>query len=123
MSPDGEPVACERKGMIAGKDVEEGVLEAERQKQGDLRRQIKLLQAQLADVPDDDAPLRSPKRKQSESTLLAPATPSPKKKRRTDSHGCKPPAAGGPSRSQGQSVPGPTKPGAQLETTKLSHPT
>ncbi|KIJ13689.1 hypothetical protein PAXINDRAFT_50134, partial [Paxillus involutus ATCC 200175] len=54
-------------------------LEAERQKQIDLRTQIKKLQAQLTDLPNDAPLLQSPKRKQSESTLLAPATPSPSK--------------------------------------------
>ncbi|KIK95195.1 hypothetical protein PAXRUDRAFT_827256 [Paxillus rubicundulus Ve08.2h10] len=78
-------------------------LEAERQKQIDLRRQIKKLQAQLTDLPDNAPLLQSPKRKQSASTLLAPGTPSPKKKRRVEQAGGqerKPSAVGGPPRSE-----------------------
>lgn len=52
-------------------------VEAERQKQVELRKKIKQLQAQLTDIPDDDPRLQSPKRKKQDATLLAPATPSP----------------------------------------------
>ena len=52
-------------------------LEAERQKQLELRKKIKRLQSQLTDIPDDDPRLQSPKRKKPDATLLAPATPSP----------------------------------------------
>lgn len=52
-------------------------LQEERQKQLRLRKQIERLQAQLADIPDDDPRLQSPKRKKPDATLLAPATPSP----------------------------------------------
>ncbi|KAF8126403.1 hypothetical protein EV363DRAFT_1585999 [Boletus edulis] len=51
--------------------------QAERQKQLELRKQIKVLQARLTDIPDDDPRLQSPKRRKPEATLLAPATPSP----------------------------------------------
>ncbi|KAF8554285.1 hypothetical protein OG21DRAFT_1113439 [Imleria badia] len=77
-------------------------LEAERQKQVELRKKIKQLQAQLTDVPDDDPRLQSPKRKKQDATLLAPATPSPRKKRRIDhtaSQGRKPHAVGSSSTS------------------------
>jgi hypothetical protein len=52
-------------------------LEAERQKQLELRKQIQSLKSQLTDIPDDDPRLQSPKRKKTDATLLAPATPSP----------------------------------------------
>ncbi|KAF9221828.1 hypothetical protein BS17DRAFT_710455 [Gyrodon lividus] len=78
--------------------------ETERRKQIELRRHIKLLQAQLTDLPDSDPLLRSPKRKKPEFTLLAPATPSPKKKKRrieqTDGQGRKPSTVAGPSRTE-----------------------
>jgi hypothetical protein len=50
----------------------------EQRKQAEIRKQIAVLQAQLADIPNiaTPAPL-SPKRKQGEETCLAPATPSP----------------------------------------------
>ncbi|KAH7882687.1 hypothetical protein F5I97DRAFT_1931298 [Phlebopus sp. FC_14] len=68
--------------------------EEERQKQLEIRRQIKLLQSQLTDLPDDEQLCQSPKRKQPGATLLAPATPSPRKKRRVEqvAHGRKGPA-------------------------------
>ncbi|KAF8439801.1 hypothetical protein L210DRAFT_3540371 [Boletus edulis BED1] len=71
--------------------------QAERQKQLELRKQIKVLQARLTDIPDDDPRLQSPKRRKPEATLLAPATPSPRKKRRIEqavSQGRKPHAVG-----------------------------
>lgn len=55
-------------------------LEVERRKQAEIRKQIALLEAQLVDIPGQDIntyPPASPKRKQSEEALLAPATPSP----------------------------------------------
>lgn len=54
----------------------------EQRRQAEIRQQIALLQAQLADPSDSIAipqPPRSPKRKAPESTTLAPATPSPSK--------------------------------------------
>ncbi|KAG2150994.1 uncharacterized protein EDB93DRAFT_1140546 [Suillus bovinus] len=59
--------------------------EQEIHKQLEIRAEIKRLQAQLTPFPDfaNDA-IGSPKRKQSSQTLLAPATPSPKKRRRVD---------------------------------------
>ncbi|KAI9463471.1 hypothetical protein HD554DRAFT_1315864 [Boletus coccyginus] len=59
-------------------------LQEGRQKQLQLRKQIERLQAQLTDIPDDDPRLQSPKRKKPDATLLAPATPSPRKKRRIE---------------------------------------
>ncbi|KAG6334548.1 hypothetical protein ID866_4545 [Astraeus odoratus] len=59
--------------------------EAERQRQVEIRRKIKALQAQLTELPeDDDNIMQSPKRKQAEATLLAPSTPSPRKKIRME---------------------------------------
>ncbi|KAI6037943.1 hypothetical protein EDC04DRAFT_2570506 [Pisolithus marmoratus] len=55
--------------------------EAERQRQLEIRKQIKSLQAQLADLPGDNV-LLSPERKRTGSVLIAPSTPSPRKKRR-----------------------------------------
>ncbi|KIJ64274.1 hypothetical protein HYDPIDRAFT_154647 [Hydnomerulius pinastri MD-312] len=80
-------------------------MEEERQRQLEIRSKIKLLQSQLTgDLPPEDAiPLpQSPKRKASEPTLLAPATPSPKKKRRIEQagQGRKAPAAGNTSRTE-----------------------
>ncbi|KAF9450739.1 hypothetical protein P691DRAFT_664712 [Macrolepiota fuliginosa MF-IS2] len=57
-------------------------------KQEELKAQIIALQAQLAAIPDDQNCLvkaaNSPKRKKPEPAILAPATPSPKKKRRIE---------------------------------------
>ncbi|KAF5353526.1 hypothetical protein D9756_007998 [Leucocoprinus leucothites] len=58
-------------------------------KQEEIRAQIAALQAQLTDLPDDTTfvvkdPNNSPKRKKPEPTTLAPATPSPKKRRRIE---------------------------------------
>ncbi|KAG2144018.1 hypothetical protein BD769DRAFT_1421099 [Suillus cothurnatus] len=62
--------------------------EEELQKQLEIRREIRRLQAQLTSLPDSaDDVIRSPKRKHPSETLLAPATPSPKKKRRVDPAG------------------------------------
>ncbi|KAG1829327.1 hypothetical protein EV424DRAFT_1316891 [Suillus variegatus] len=62
--------------------------EQEIQKQLEIRREIERLQAQLTPFPDSaNDVIGSPKRKQSSETLLAPATPSPKKKRRVDHAG------------------------------------
>ncbi|GLB44212.1 putative primase zinc finger [Lyophyllum shimeji] len=61
--------------------------EEERKRQGDIRRKIAELQAQLKDVPPDDlatasvSPPASPKRKRPDYSTLVPATPSPKKRR------------------------------------------
>ncbi|KAI6126388.1 hypothetical protein EDD16DRAFT_1554654 [Pisolithus croceorrhizus] len=55
--------------------------ETERQRQLEIRRQIKALQAQLTDLPGGNV-LVSPERKRTGSVLLAPSTPSPRKKRR-----------------------------------------
>ncbi|KAF9649564.1 hypothetical protein BDM02DRAFT_3268637 [Thelephora ganbajun] len=58
----------------------------EQHRQAEIRQQIALLQAQLADPSDSvtiPQPPRSPKRKVPESMTLAPSTPSPKKKRKT----------------------------------------
>ncbi|EGO02999.1 hypothetical protein SERLA73DRAFT_103056 [Serpula lacrymans var. lacrymans S7.3] len=56
--------------------------EQERQRQLELRRQIQNLKAQLKDFSKERTPPpASPKRKAPDSTLLAPATPSPKKRR------------------------------------------
>ncbi|KAL4077770.1 hypothetical protein J3A83DRAFT_4356667 [Scleroderma citrinum] len=63
--------------------------DAERQRQVELRRRIQALQAQLTSLPGEDGHLQSPKRKQTDTTLLAPSTPSPRKKRRVE----KPPHA------------------------------
>ncbi|KAG7093878.1 hypothetical protein E1B28_007517 [Marasmius oreades] len=58
--------------------------EEERRDQADIRKQITVLQAQLKDLPEDQpSPCRSPKRKKKEPVLLAPATPSPRKRRKT----------------------------------------
>ncbi|KAF7297262.1 zf-primase domain-containing protein [Mycena indigotica] len=55
----------------------------ERQKKADLKRQIALLQAQMGDLPDSD-PEESPSpKRQKLNNVLAPATPSPKKKTRS----------------------------------------
>ncbi|KAI0363154.1 hypothetical protein BV20DRAFT_1126452 [Pilatotrama ljubarskyi] len=59
----------------------------EQEKQAEIRRQIALLQAQLETASSGSAetlPPLSPKRKRSDSHLLAPATPSPKKKKPAD---------------------------------------
>lgn len=64
-----------------------GRLEEERRKQEELKKQIAFLQAQLVELPDDAPAAKaptSPKRKNPEPILLAPATPSPKKKRKLD---------------------------------------
>ncbi|KAJ3574864.1 hypothetical protein NP233_g1488 [Leucocoprinus birnbaumii] len=59
-------------------------------KQEEIKAQIAALQAQLTALPDDrtvvltDPTNNSPKRKKPEPTTLAPATPSPKKKRRVE---------------------------------------
>ncbi|KDR78277.1 hypothetical protein GALMADRAFT_245372 [Galerina marginata CBS 339.88] len=59
---------------------------AKRQSQEEIKRQIALLQACL-DPEEIAAPRsKSPKRKAPEPVTLAPATPSPKKKRKLDSH-------------------------------------
>ncbi|KAI6115004.1 hypothetical protein EV401DRAFT_2058355 [Pisolithus croceorrhizus] len=55
--------------------------ETERQRQLEIRRQIKALQTQLTDLPGGNV-LLSPERKRTGSVLLAPSTPSPRKKRR-----------------------------------------
>ncbi|KAH7911259.1 hypothetical protein BJ138DRAFT_1063452 [Hygrophoropsis aurantiaca] len=57
--------------------------EEEKRKQIEIRRKIKLLQAQLTEAPEDVPLLESPKRKRAEPILLAPSTPSPKKMRKT----------------------------------------
>ncbi|KAG9310850.1 hypothetical protein JVU11DRAFT_8705 [Chiua virens] len=59
-------------------------LHAHRQRQCQIRDKIRKLQEQLVDVPADhsDTIPQSPKRKHRDATLLAPATPSPRKKRR-----------------------------------------
>lgn len=62
--------------------------EAERQRRLEIRRQIKALQAELTDLPSDSV-LLSPERKRTGSVLLAPSTPSPRKKRRLG-HGSDP---------------------------------
>jgi len=57
-------------------------LEEERRKQEELKKKIAFLQAQLVELPDDVPPAKaptSPKRKNPEPILLAPATPSPSK--------------------------------------------
>ncbi|KAK7056189.1 hypothetical protein VNI00_002741 [Paramarasmius palmivorus] len=60
--------------------------ERDKQEQAEIRRQIAQLQARLKDDPEEqDTTHGSPKRKHRESTLLAPATPSPKKKK-AESH-------------------------------------
>jgi len=51
--------------------------EEETQRQLEIRRQIKRLQAQLNPLPDGNDVIGSPRRKQPAETLLAPATPSP----------------------------------------------
>ncbi|OBZ78039.1 hypothetical protein A0H81_01842 [Grifola frondosa] len=58
--------------------------ESAQRKHAEIRRQIALLQAQLVEgdiISEKPALLTSPKRKKSSSTLLAPATPSPKKRK------------------------------------------
>ncbi|CDO73927.1 hypothetical protein BN946_scf185016.g84 [Trametes cinnabarina] len=55
----------------------------EQEKQEEIRRQIALLQAQLDTGPATAVPPASPNRKRSNSHLLAPATPSPKKKKKS----------------------------------------
>ncbi|KAF9268986.1 hypothetical protein L218DRAFT_412793 [Marasmius fiardii PR-910] len=58
--------------------------EEERRNQINIRKQIVALQAQLKDLPDDEHAYRqSPKRKK-DPVLLAPATPSPRKRRKTE---------------------------------------
>ncbi|KAJ7634773.1 hypothetical protein FB45DRAFT_909809 [Roridomyces roridus] len=60
---------------------------AEKEKKADLKRQIALLQAQVGDMPDSDPESEpSPKRPKLNHQVLAPATPSPKKKRPEKSH-------------------------------------
>ncbi|KII90124.1 hypothetical protein PLICRDRAFT_159473 [Plicaturopsis crispa FD-325 SS-3] len=56
---------------------------AEQKRQADLRRQIAQLQAELGDQPEPSIPPppTSPKRSERQSTLLVPATPSPKKRK------------------------------------------
>ncbi|KAL0579267.1 hypothetical protein V5O48_002721 [Marasmius crinis-equi] len=59
--------------------------EEEKQRQVDIRKQISLLQSQLTDLPEEqESILSSPKRKQRDATLLVPATPSPRKRRKTE---------------------------------------
>ncbi|KAI5990380.1 hypothetical protein EDD15DRAFT_2170260 [Pisolithus albus] len=75
--------------------------EAERQRQLEIRKQIKALQAQLTDCPCDNVP-SSPDRKRTGSVLLAPSTPSPRKKRRlgNSNQGRKLPTTGSTSHSR-----------------------
>ncbi|OCH85041.1 hypothetical protein OBBRIDRAFT_343267 [Obba rivulosa] len=58
--------------------------ELERREQAEIRKQIALLQSQLVDLPGDTphnpAP-GTPKRKKRQASVLAPATPSPKKRK------------------------------------------
>ncbi|KAI0929551.1 hypothetical protein AcV7_005381 [Taiwanofungus camphoratus] len=54
--------------------------EVEQQRKADIRRQITLLQAELNDPHETSSPA-SPKRKEATSGLLAPASPSPKKRK------------------------------------------
>ncbi|KAG1773345.1 hypothetical protein EV702DRAFT_1201039 [Suillus placidus] len=62
--------------------------EEETQKQLEIRREIKRLQAQLTPLPDaDNHVTESPKRKHPSESLLAPATPPPKKIRKVDHAG------------------------------------
>lgn len=62
--------------------------EEELHKQLEIRREIKRLQAQLTPLPDSvNDVIGSPKRRHASETLLAPATPSPKKKRKVDNAG------------------------------------
>ncbi|EPQ55896.1 hypothetical protein GLOTRDRAFT_40728 [Gloeophyllum trabeum ATCC 11539] len=61
----------------------------EQRRQEEIKKQIAHLQAQLKDptaIPTDITP-SSPKRKTPDSSLLVPATPSPKKKRRVSDEG------------------------------------
>ncbi|OJA13974.1 hypothetical protein AZE42_03602 [Rhizopogon vesiculosus] len=61
--------------------------EEEIQQQLEIRRQIRRLEAQLTPLPDGNNVIESPKRKQPTGTMLAPATPSPKKKRKVNHAG------------------------------------
>ncbi|KDQ55942.1 hypothetical protein JAAARDRAFT_36719 [Jaapia argillacea MUCL 33604] len=76
----------------------------EQRKQDEIRKQIALLQAQLVDLPNSRStpPKSPPKRKGSDSRLLAPATPSPKKRKLHHVHSQVPHfSAGNPSRNSG----------------------
>ncbi|KAJ2925004.1 hypothetical protein H1R20_g12108, partial [Candolleomyces eurysporus] len=60
---------------------------AEQQRKDELERKIAALQAELSQIPTDNVALskpESPKRRRVEPKLLAPDTPSPRKKRKTD---------------------------------------
>ncbi|KAG2005697.1 hypothetical protein CC2G_002081 [Coprinopsis cinerea AmutBmut pab1-1] len=62
-------------------------IQQEQQRKEELQRQIEKLQAELSSLPEGEivaAPKSSPKRKKSEPTILAPATPSPRKKRKVE---------------------------------------
>ncbi|KAH6912084.1 hypothetical protein BKA70DRAFT_1184627 [Coprinopsis sp. MPI-PUGE-AT-0042] len=61
-------------------------VQQEASRKEELQKQIERLQAELATIPQPAPTERpnSPKRKQREPTVLAPATPSPRKKRRLD---------------------------------------
>ncbi|KAF8624888.1 hypothetical protein AX15_005756 [Amanita polypyramis BW_CC] len=59
-------------------------VQEQRKRQDEIREKIALLQAQLVDLPDEDRPKRKSEGKPSRATVLAPATPSPKKKRKLD---------------------------------------
>ncbi|KAJ7057988.1 hypothetical protein C8F01DRAFT_1149082 [Mycena amicta] len=54
----------------------------EKQKKAELKRQIALLQAQMGDMPDSDPEEPPSPKRQKLDSVLAPATPSPKKKTR-----------------------------------------
>ncbi|KAG1816707.1 uncharacterized protein BJ212DRAFT_1446818 [Suillus subaureus] len=81
-------VACELLSFPECTIAMSGEQEEELQKQLEIRREIRRLQAQLTSLPDSaNDVIGSPKRKHPSETLLAPATPSPKKKRRVDHAG------------------------------------
>ncbi|TFK72388.1 hypothetical protein BDN72DRAFT_957386 [Pluteus cervinus] len=95
-----------------------GKLEAERQKQDEIRKQIAQLQAQLTDIPDEGVYLsngglngatnttrggKGKRREESEAVTLAPATPSPKKKRKLAHPPMDPPLAAPNFASRGNS--------------------
>ncbi|EEB94035.1 hypothetical protein MPER_07226 [Moniliophthora perniciosa FA553] len=60
-------------------------LAKEKRNQEEIKRQIAKLQSQLENFSEEEeTTFGSPKRKQRDSVILAPATPSPKKKRKAE---------------------------------------
>ncbi|TFK48282.1 hypothetical protein OE88DRAFT_1810580 [Heliocybe sulcata] len=88
----------------------------EQRRQDEIKKQIALLQAKLRDpsVTEDIFKATSPKRKNTDSELLVPATPSPKKRRIIKEFGS-PKTLSDPSR-RGNQWPAPVHPGLPKQT-------